>query len=196
MGLLGSKVAHDPAAPFVRLENATEKTFWTCHVVGVNVTVTTGKIGEAESKDFMTFSSSEEALEKKNSYLERRLKEGFKIAGDQTEPVLPEPEAEATDELPAEPVLREPTPRKRLAAGTPGSKRAKGASPKASAKGTPKKATTPKKAPTPKIQKTATPKKGTTPKKVTTPKKAATPLIQKTYELRSGTPKISANLKL
>lgn len=189
MGLLGSKgMKHDAAARFVRMENEKDKLFWTCHTYGCNVTVTHGAIGEESPEfDFMMFATPEEALEKKNSYLERRLQEGYKIAGDQTEPYVPEPIDEPADEPvvslvdasydepspEAAPVLRAGTPRKRPAAATPGSKRAKAASPKASAKRTPKKAATPKKAPTPKIQKTATPKKTTTPKKALTPKPTA-----------------------
>jgi predicted DNA-binding WGR domain protein len=171
MGLLGSKVP-DPSAPFVRLENAKEKSFWCCHATGSTVTVTYGKIGAAASTDVMKFSSSEEALEKKNSYVERRLKEGYKMAGDQSEPAVPEAADEPSSE--PEPVQRPPTPRKRSGAATPGAKRMK-ATPKA---GSPK-AGSPKvqKTGSPKVQKASpkrTPKKAATPKKATTAKKAAT----------------------
>jgi predicted DNA-binding WGR domain protein len=180
MGLLGSKAAlPDQAALFVRAENAKEKTFWCCHVVGSTLTVNHGDIGAVGKTDVINFPSPEEALDKKNSYLKRRLEEGYKIAGDQTEPVVTIPE-DAWEDPASEPVESPaPTPRKRSAAGTPGSKRQKtGASAKASPKRTPNKATTPK----------ATPKKAATPKRATSTKKTATP---KASELRRS-PRLAA----
>jgi hypothetical protein len=171
------------------LENAAEKTFWSCHVYGANMQVKYGTMGEFEPvfSDDMTFASAEESLEKKNSYLERRLEEGYKIAGSQKVPPVPVPlPDEAMDEEPetipeAEPVVRAPTPRKRPAEGTPASKKAKAGTPKEKSS---KKAATPKA----EIQKAPTPKKATTSKKAgASSKKEATP--KKSYGLRSATPK-------